>query len=733
MRFRRALLAMATWPACLCDDSGFTTDGEKTAAVSEGGESESESEIDIDIECPAGTTSCARSCCYSVEVCRFGACIPPPVACAGQKDCSDDSCCARGECIPFGVGPCGDFDPSCENPVVISGFAPEVQCTWLWPATTANDTGLFYQVMSTPVVVDFDFDANPATLAPSIVFSSYLSDYYGSGDAVVRVIDGASCAEQFALTEPTNRVNGAASPAVGDLTLDGRAEIVAGYGGGGVVAFTYDASTATFVQLWRSHYADGSPYATAGINDWGGPSIHDLDGVAPPEVVYGAVIIGADGLVLSETLGLHWYMVGQIPVIADVDLDGLADLVYGDGVWGFDPASDTFSLKTTYVGTGLDGFTALGDFGDFGDGPGIPEVVVISPGTARVQRITGEIVFGPVTIPGIGTGGPPTVADFDGDGEPEFAAANGSAYAVFDLECTGAPLPAGCAAEGVRWWQPSQDFSSNVTGSSVFDFDGDGAAEAVYADECYLRVYDGMTGTVKYSTAHTSCTTYENPIIADVDGDFNSEIVTSVNETCSAGLACPAADPLFPSATYALSHGIAVYRDTTDLWVNSRPVWNQHAYAVTHINDDGTVPLLGDITPNWLVPGLNNFRQNATVVGKPTDAPDLTVSGADLDCGGKEKRGLRASVCNRGTQAVASGLPVTFYAGGIAVCTQETSEVLRPGACQTLFCSWKGALTAPTDVRIVADDNGTGVGENTECREGNNTGVIEQASCNGPE
>ena len=30
------------------------------------------------------------------------------------------------------------------------------------------------------------------------------------------------------------------------------------------------------------------------------------------------------------------------------------------------------------------------------------------------------------------------------------------------------------------WSQRSQDMSSNVTGSSVFDFEGDGRAEAVY-------------------------------------------------------------------------------------------------------------------------------------------------------------------------------------------------------------------------------------------------------------
>src|SRR5207249_2276454 len=115
------------------------------------------------------------------------------------------------------------------------------------------------------------------------------------------------------------------------------------------------------------------------------------------------------------------------------------------------------------------------DFGDFpGTRPGQPEVVVVRLGTVRVQTVTGDVVFGPIAIPGGGRGGPPTVADFDGDGRPEIATAALQRYAVFDPDCRGAPLPSGCEAEGVRWTRPNQDASSNVTGSSVFDFNGDG-------------------------------------------------------------------------------------------------------------------------------------------------------------------------------------------------------------------------------------------------------------------
>ena len=105
-----------------------------------------------------------------------------------------------------------------------------------------------------------------------------------------------------------------------------------------------------------------------------------------------------------------------------------------------------------------------------------------------------------------GRGGPPTVADFDGDGRPEIGVAGASAYTVIDLDCdiTDVSGP-GCQRtqtfpKGVLWSRSVQDETSNATGSSVFDFDADGAAEVVYADECYLRIYRGADGEVEETT-----------------------------------------------------------------------------------------------------------------------------------------------------------------------------------------------------------------------------------------
>ena len=51
-----------------------------------------------------------------------------------------------------------------------------------------------------------------------------------------------------------------------------------------------------------------------------------------------------------------------------------------------------------------------------------------------------------------------------------------------------------------------------MTGSSVFDFEGDGAAEVVYADEETLWIFDGATGTIEMAwTEHGSGTRFEYP------------------------------------------------------------------------------------------------------------------------------------------------------------------------------------------------------------------------------
>lgn len=199
--------------------------------------------------------------------------------------------------------------------------------------------------------------------------------------------------------------------------------------------------------------------------------------------------------------------------------------------------------------------------------------------------------WGPVSIPGGGEGGPPTVADFDNDGQPEIGVAGVTNYAVFETDGS------------LKWAATIQDGSGH-TGSSVFDFDDDGAAEVVYRDELNLRVYKGSTGEVLFETPMSSCTWLEYVIVADVDNDAHAELVAVANDNCGFGP----------------QRGVFVFG--SDTWVPTRKIWNQHTYHITNVNEDGTIPRVEQ--NNWLIPRLNNFRLNTFSRGD-RGAMDLTV------------------------------------------------------------------------------------------------------------
>jgi hypothetical protein len=690
--------------------------------------------------CPSAQV-CASACCESDEFCALQTkCAPSQDPCMTNDDCWFDSYCLGGDCIPYQVPPDHDHDETCENSIDINAILPDVQCRWTGPPA-GDAKPQHVHVMSTPVVIDFDFDGDPKTLAPSIVFTSFpkAETYHAPG--VLRVIDGATCTQQHSLSIASHATMSPAGVALGDINGDGRAEIVAAAHGGGVLAFVYDTQTKSFKRLWRSGHCNGGQGPpidadTTGGNDrWSGPSIHDLDDDGQPEIIYGATVYRHDGCIASQTIGFPAMSKGQVPVIADVDEDGQMELVMGNAIYGWSAQTKDWVAESYFTAAGGNGQVAVADMGSFPianlGNQDFAEIVVIQTGKARVQTIDGAIIFGPVDLPGGGTGGPPTIADFDGDGRNEFASAGGSQYVVFDFDCLANGNPAGCGGmnktSGVLWAQASQDQTSNVTGSSVFDFDGDGSAEAVYADECFLRIYEGATGKVLYSAARSSGTTYENPVIADVDGDYHTEIVSAVNDYAGS-LGCPSTDPLFPSAQYAQNHGIVVLRDEQDRWAASRPVWNQHAYAVTHVGDLGEIPKTSQVKLNWKQSGLNNFRQNVQGELAALGVPDLTAGGTvgAVACEG-QIASIEARVCNRGTLPMVSGTKVSFYQAaldGPELCSAPIPVALQVAECAIVSCETPLG-DAEIDVYVLVDpDNDT-----KECWEQNNVALYRDVAC----
>jgi hypothetical protein len=177
--------------------------------------------------------------------------------------------------------------------------------------------------------------------------------------------------------------------------------------------------------------------------------------------------------------------------------------------------------------------------------------------------------------------------------------------------------------------------------------------------------------------------------------------------------------------------GIRVYRDANDKWVRSRTIWNQHAYAVTHVNEDGTIPKTSQWKKNWKDPDLNNFRQNVPGNQNGLATGDATAGPSDVfACGGTGVT-LSSDVCNRGSDSMAAGLSVGFYVGAQKVCSTETMQVLAPEECETVSCLWTtppGSEDMAVDVTVIPNDDGA----YEECKDGNNEGTIFAVFCKPP-
>jgi len=135
---------------------------------------------------------------------------------------------------------------------------------------------------------------------------------------------------------------------------------------------------------------------------------------------------------------------------------------------------------------------------------------------------------------------------------------------------------------------------SGIAGGTAFDFDGDGVAEAMYGDETHMYVFDGQ-GVPLLSAPRGSQTGTEYPVVADIDNDGSAEILVVSNLTLD----------FLPAETPT----VQAIRDVDDRWIAARRIWNQHAYSVSNVEEDGTIPSAAG--KSWLE--LNTFRTNAQI------------------------------------------------------------------------------------------------------------------------
>jgi len=694
--------------------------------------------------CPAGNTCTAD-----------GSCVPA-ASCTANQDCSSDSVCGGGNCKPWSSFPAQtNFDFACRSGVDLPSLEPQVQCRWgdTPPAEFPNSV----QVVGTPMVIDFDYDNNPETIHPSIVFVSYEAGGLAAPNGVLRVINGRTCAPEFSDDGGSNPFIPDVAPALGDVDGDGFPDIVLGdierlgtSTKAGIVIYSTKGGR-QFTRLGRK--------TAASTVEFKGISLFDVDGLPDnlPEILTDTgmfsfktgSLTGINGL--AQRVNLDGSLL-EPPFVHDVDGDRSSELVTAQGIFTWneeasdmDPkkarGEDLWNADADQPNAAFVGMANLGDY-PTALGRDSAEMVIVSSGEMRVTQVDGRVIL---KVQGGGlVGGPPVIADFDADGRMEFASPGLDQITAFDMDCStdsavkgdarNCKNPNGPNPQGILW--RVQGLHGATSGAAVFDFDGDRRSEVVYADQCFMRIMDGATGATLFSVPRSSVTRFDYPVVVDSDGDGHTELVTSSNDD-TLNLNCPATDPLNTRQTvqYEATHGITVWADKDKRWAGSRPVWNQYTYSITNVNDDGTIPPMSQIASQFNSPDVdpNTLRQNVQgKTGISLELPDLTVSGNPVvSClPGQSVARVSLNLCNRGLLELDAGKVHVALAQSQTtkvLCDKPNTTVLRSGKCEAVTCDVPVPGTNPgIDIEVLADPNNS----LRECTKGkNNTSLVSNVFC----
>ncbi len=555
------------------------------------------------------------------------------------------------------------------------GFTPEIE----WDLDVSGGC------MSLPIVADLDGDGMPNVLTVvggGVAGTAQLYNSTGEGDLVWN--------KDF-------EIGYGSVPAVADFDGDGDMEIV--------VVRQYQSSlfqegdfTALLLDhngtlLWESEHVTGQEFDYASA-----PSIADMDGDGEAEIVIGRVIINSTdgsfhgvgehghGSYGITSLGGFTISESSVSLVADLDLDGTAEVIVGNAAYNKD--GSTIWHNADYS----DGMVAVADLDSDPQG----EIIAIEGATVRAMDSDGTTLWGPLTLPSANILSTPAIADVDLDGYPEIVVAGGNELWVINHD-------------GTVLWTARVTDESGATGASIFDFEGDGQPEIAYIDELQMVVYDGMTGGIKfYNSDHGSPTMFDYPVVADVDADDHAEILVCHN-------------------TPGLDSVMSVYGDADATWADAREIWNQHAYSITNINDDGTVPT--SPTPSW---SDTNTWHAGMSLSSFADGVDLSVEILQVcedECA-VNKVFVTWRVLNYAEEPLAAGVDLTLYADdGISemnIITVQTNAEIPAG--------WTGEAQVTEITRddlmraerlfLVVDDDGSGAGALAECSEDNNR-VVE--------
>ncbi|NJK32703.1 MAG: VCBS repeat-containing protein [Deltaproteobacteria bacterium] len=469
-----------------------------------------------------------------------------------------------------GGGPVGDVCKvgddmnaigTCEEQAPPNAFEPDIQWTF-------TDLVEPYSYV-TPLVANLSDDDQNGEIdlcdVPDVVLVAGTNPGGPNTIGHVFVIDGATGTLHFRIAKD---VDATFTPALGDIDGDGLVEIVTVTPGGALVAFSNTGE----LQWEKQASWDLGEQFGQDLKYSNSAALADLDNDGDVEIVSANMIFDHEGNLVHKLAKIA----GQWGATTMADLDGDEDLevVLGNAAFHHDGTM----LWTTNLPSG---YPQVADLDD----DGLPEVLLTNVQGLSLIQHDGTITYQglrPTNVGAFGTNWlrPATIHDFDGDGFPEYAVSSASQYTVYEPDAS------------IVWSAPVSD-SSGIAAGTAFDFLGAGKAQAMYADEQNMFVFDG-DGNVLLQTSRKSGTLSEYPIVVDVDNDGSAEILVVSNNHLGGGDPC-----------------LQVIRDIEDRWIQARRIWNQHSYHVTNVREDGTIPQFE--APSW--EALNTFRTNAQIEG----------------------------------------------------------------------------------------------------------------------